>query len=157
GPSSVDATISGSCLSDQATKLIDLAVDVVLHPAFPEDALSRYKQQTSARLTQQRANPSFLATEMFSRAVFGTHPAARVGPTLAAIDKMPRDNLAEFHRSHSVPDRSVLAVAGDVSMFQARVVLESKLSAWKKPAMMVTTAVTNPAPINGSKIYFIAR
>src|SRR3954464_13952458 len=43
GASSPEATISGSSLTDQVTKLLDLAVDVLLHPAFPEEELARYK------------------------------------------------------------------------------------------------------------------
>jgi zinc protease len=33
---SPDAVISGSCPADQATKLLDLATDILLHPAFDE-------------------------------------------------------------------------------------------------------------------------
>jgi zinc protease len=155
--SSPEATISGSSLTDQATKLLDLAVDILVHPAFPEEELGRYKQRTRAQLTQQRANPGFLAAEMFSRAVYGTHPAARMGLTTEALDKITRDDLVSFHRSHYIPRGSVLAISGDVSMLQARTVLEGKLAAWKDPATIVTRTVSDPAPISGPKIYFVAR
>ena len=157
GTSSPEATIGGSSLTDQATKLLDLAVDVLLHPAFPEEELARYKQRARAQLTQQRANPGFLAAEMFSRAVYGTHPAARMGLTVDALNRITRDELVEFHRRHYIPGRAVLAVSGDVSMLQARTLLEGKLAGWKNPSTVVTTAVTDPAPISGPKIFFIAR
>jgi zinc protease len=157
GTSSPEATISGSALTDQATKLLDLAVDVLMHPAFPEEELARYKQRTRAQLTQQRSNPGFLAAEMFSRAVYGTHPASRMGLTPDALNNITRDDLVSFHRAHYIPSRAVLAISGDVSMFQARTVLEGKLAAWKNPSTIVTTAVVDPAPISGPKIYFIAR
>jgi zinc protease len=155
--SAPDATISGSALTDQVTKLLDLAIDVLLHPSFPDDELARYKQRTRAQLVQQRANPGFLALEMFSRAVYGTHPAARTGLTAEALDRITRDQLVEFHRARYIPNRAVLAVAGDVSMFQARTVLESKLAAWKRPTTMVTTPVVDPPPIAGPKVIFVAR
>ncbi len=157
GTSSPEATVSGSCLTDQATKLIDLAVDVLMHPAFSEEELARYKQRTRAQLGQQRSNPGFLAAEMFSRAVYGSHPAARMGLTPDALNKITRDDLVDFHRMHYIPNRSVLAISGDVSMLQARTVLEGKLSGWKNPASFVTQAVTEPPPISGPKIFFIAR
>ena len=81
GATSPEATITGSSLSDQAATLIDLAADVLLHPSFPDDELARFKQRTRSNLAQQRANPNFLAAEMFSRAVYGSHPAARIAPT----------------------------------------------------------------------------
>jgi len=50
----------------------------------------------------------------------------------------------------------VLAIAGDVSMFQARIVVDSKLGGWKKTDAAAST-VTDPAPIEGPKIFFVAR
>jgi zinc protease len=155
--SSPEATITGSCLSDQAIRLIDLAADVLLHPAFPEPEIAPFKQRTRAALAQQRANPGLLAAEVFSRAVYGSHPAARISPTLASLDRLTREDLVAFHRAHYLPDRAVLAIAGDVSMLQARVVVESKLGGWTRPTVSVTTAVPDPTPVNESKIYFVAR
>jgi zinc protease len=154
---SPDATISGSSLSDQAVRLIDLAADVLLHPAFPEEEIAPFKQRTRAALAQRRANPGFLAAEVFSRAVYGSHPAARISPALASLERLTREDLVAFHRMHYLPDRAVLAIAGDVSMLQARIVIESKLGAWTKATDPVTTTVPDPAPIGEPKIYFVAR
>jgi len=157
GASSPDASLSGSCLTDQATKLLDLAVDVLLHPTFPEEELARYKQRTRGMLAQQRGNPGFLAAEMFSRAVYGAHPASRMGVTASALDRITRDDLVQFHRTHYIPDGALLAIAGDVSMFQARMALEGKLAGWKNPSTVVKTTVSDPPPIAGPKVYFVAR
>jgi zinc protease len=154
---SPEATVTGSALSDQAVRLMDLAADVLLHPSFPEEELARFKQRTRASLAQQRANPAFLAAEVFSRAVYGSHPAARISPTLESLDRLTREDLVAFHRGHYLPDRAVLAIAGDVSMFQARIVVESKLGGWARPPVSVTTPVAEPEPIDASKIYFVAR
>ncbi len=153
---STEAAISGSCLTDQGSKLMDLAADVLLHPSFPDEEVARYKQRTRAGLAQQRANPAFLAAEMFSRAVYGAHPAAHMGPTVAALDRLTRDDLVSFYRAHYAPDHAVLAIAGDVSMFQARFVAEQKLGGWKKQDTDAG-AVTDPTPIAGAKILFVAR
>jgi zinc protease len=155
---SPEAVISGSCLTDQATKLIDLAADVLINPAFPEEEVTRYKQRLRPGLAQQRTNPAFLAAEMFGRAVYGSHPASHMGPTAATLDRVTRDSLVEFHRARYAPDRAVLAIAGDVSMFQAKFVVESKLGAgaWKKKDVPERT-VTDPDPLLKPGIFFIAR
>ncbi|MEO8260467.1 MAG: pitrilysin family protein [Acidobacteriota bacterium] len=155
--SSPEATITGGALSDQAVRLMDLASDVLLRPSFPDEELARFKQRTRAALVQQRANPAFLAAEFFSRAVYGTHPAARISPTLAALDRLTREDLVAFHRGHYLPDRAVLAIAGDVSMFQARLVVEAKLGGWSKPPTAVTIPVAEPEPVTQPKLYFVAR
>jgi zinc protease len=156
GASSPDATVGGSCLSEQLDRMLDLAADVLLHPSFPDEELARYKQRTLAQLTQQRANAVFLADEMFQRVVYGNHPAARLSPTAAALDKTTRDTLVEFHRTHFVPDHAALAVSGDISMAEARRLVETKFSGWRK-AGTPPAAVTDPAPTSGAKIYLVAR
>lgn len=155
-PSSTEGSISGSCLTDQAAKLIDLVTDVILHPTFPEEEVARFKQRTRAGLAQQRANPGFLAAEMFSRAVYGSHPGSHMGPTAAGLDRVTRESLLDFHRSRYAPDHAVLALAGDVSMFRAKLVVDQKLGAWKKKDV-ASDVVSDPAPIEGAKIFFIAR
>jgi zinc protease len=155
--SSPEAIVSGSCLSEHAARLIDLAADVLLHPSFPDEEVARFKQRTRGTLAQQRANANFLAAEMFSQAVYGEHPAARIGPTQAALDRLKRDDLVEFHRAHYLPDRAVLAIAGDVSMLQARLVAQAKLGGWAKPAASTAMLVPEPAPVETSKMYFVGR
>ena len=156
GPANLEAAISGSCLSDQFERLIDMTADVLLHPSFPDEELARYKQRTRAQLTQQRANPGFLGAEMFSRAVYGTHPAARLSPTLAALDKATRDALMAFHRAHYAPDHAGVAIAGDISMAEARKLIDTKLAGWSRTGVP-PAAVSEPAPLAGPRIYFIAR
>jgi zinc protease len=157
GSTSTEASLNGSALSDQLPTLFELAADVLLHPAFPEDEVARFKQRTRTTLVQQRANPNFLAAEMFARAVYGSHPAARVAPTVAALDRTTREQLVEFHRNHYVPDHAVLAVAGDISMAQAKMLAESRLGAWKQSLNPVSSSVPEPPLLTGSKIYFVAR
>jgi zinc protease len=151
-----EATISGSCLSDQAERLLDLTTDVLLHPSFPAEELARFKQRTRAQLMQQRANPTFLAIEMFSRAIYGSHPAARITPTVAALESVTPAMLADFHGTRYVPDHAAIAVAGDISMAQARRLLEPRLAAWNKSGA-AGPGVSDPATLAGAKIYFIAR
>jgi zinc protease len=156
GVSGQEATISGSCLSDQIERLLDLTADVLLHPTFPEQELARYKQRTRAQLTQQRANPNFLAAEMFSRAIYGSHPASRITPTLAALDSVTPAMLADFHHTRYVPDHAGIAVAGDISMAQARRLLEPRLAAWTKSGT-AGPAVSDPADLPAARIFFIGR
>lgn len=157
GISSIDATISGSCLSDQFDRLLGLTADVLLHPSFPDDEVARFKRQTRTQLIQQRASPGFLASEVLSRALYGAHPASRVAPSLAALDKTTRDALAEFHRERYVPDHAGMAIAGDISMAEVRKIVEARLAAaWKKTGVPEPT-VGDPPPISGSKVHFIGR
>jgi len=156
GMSSVDATLSGSSLPEFFDQTFALAADMLLNPTFPDAELTRYKERTKAGLIQQRSNPGFLANEMFSRVVYGTHPASRVSITAPVVDKVTRTMLVDFHRDHYVPDNAVIAIAGDISTAEARKVVEGKLAAWKKRGV-AAPKFEDPPPIGKGKIYFIAR
>jgi zinc protease len=156
GLSSLDATVSGSSLTDNLADTFGLAVDILLNPTFPDDELGRYKARTRSGLVQQRTSPNFLANEMFSKVIYGTHPAARTSFSPATLDKITRAMLADFHKAHYVPDHALIAFSGDISMAEARTLVETKLAAWKKSAAPVVAAQDPPGAGPG-KIYFIAR
>src|SRR5215467_4707509 len=86
GFGSSSTVINASGLSDNFDQWLALTNDILLNANFPADELNRLKQRLKAQLRQQRANPNFLSNERFSRAVYGTHPAAVVAATNESID-----------------------------------------------------------------------
>jgi zinc protease len=78
GASSWSASLVGSSLTEHFDRLLALTADVLLNPTFPQEELDRFKQRTRAGLVQQRTSPQFLANELYSRVIFGPHPASRV-------------------------------------------------------------------------------
>lgn len=156
GLSSEDASLSASCLTEYVDPVLDMAADVLLNPTFPEAELNRYKNQARSQFIQQRTQPSFLAMELFNRVMYGTHPASRISPTPESLDKTTRDAMAAFHKAHYVPDFAVVAIAGDITMADARKKIEARFGGWKK-AGATKPAVTDPAPLARSGIYMVAR
>ena len=75
---------------------------------------------------------------------------------MTALDSVSRDALTEFHRAHYVPDHAGVAIAGDISMADARTLFETKLADWKKSGA-AGPSVSEPSDLAGPKIYFIAR
>ncbi len=156
GMSSTVASMSGLSLTENFDATFSLAADILLTPSFPQEEFDRYKTRTRSGLTQQRSSSGFLANEMFSRVVYGNHPASRTSVTAEALDKVDRDALLAFHRAHYVPDHAILAIAGDMSMAEARKLAEAKLGAWKK-AGTPDPVVSDPPPLGPAKVYFVAR
>src|SRR3954463_5557382 len=65
GLAGMSASVSGSALTENFDRLMELAADVLLNPAFAPAEWDRLKTRTKAGLVQNRANPSFLAAERF--------------------------------------------------------------------------------------------
>jgi zinc protease len=156
GVSSSVATVTGSGLTNNLDTVLALMADVVMNPSFPQAEIDRYKARQRGFLIQNRSQPGFLAQERFSKAVFGDHPLSRVAPSPAALDGLTRDALVEFHKAHYIPDRAVLAVAGDITLAQAREKGETAFGAWKKAGATIP-AQADPAPVTGPSISMVAR
>ena len=150
------ASLNGSSLTEHLDQVLELAADVLLQPSFPEEELALFKDRERAGLLQQRTRPGFLAVERLAKVIYGDHPAGRVSPTPEALDKTTRDDLLAFHREHYVPDHAVVAIAGDISMADARAAVERHLGAWERSGGPLPT-VEDPEPIGPSKLYLIDR
>jgi zinc protease len=123
-------TVAASALAIYGDEVLGLMADVVLHPSFPEDELELTKQNTKEGLKQQRAQPSFLASETLSRIIFGAHPYSIISPTPESIDAMTREKLVQFHRQAFVPGNAVFLIVGDVERKQVVSRLTELFGAW---------------------------
>ncbi len=150
------AGMSVSALSENFDKTLNLAADILLNPSFPQQELNRYKMRQRATAIQLRSNSTFLAQERFGRAVFGSHPGSLVFPSVEAIDKLTREAMIEFHRTHYLPNNAIVAIVGDITFAEAKKKIETALGAWKK-GQLVLPPVQDPAPLKDSKVYLVDR
>jgi zinc protease len=132
GANSDYTIVAASALSHFNDPVLDLIAEVTLEPSFPENEVELAKQNTKESLRQQRAQPSFLATEMVSRVMFGDHPYAVVAPTPESIDRSTRDEFVKFHRAKLVPNNGVFIVVGNVRYEQILNRVESLFSTWER-------------------------
>ncbi len=157
GFSSMTSTVSTAGLVENFDKTLELFADVVRNPTFPQAEVDRYKNRTLAQLQLQRSIPQFLASEQFSRAIYGAnHPASIVAPPAESLKKLNGKDLAEFHAKYYRPNNAILAVVGDVTMKEIMPKLEQAFGDWAKGDVPATTIP--PAPSQGeARIYLIDR
>jgi len=156
GMSSIDATLSGSALTEHVERLFDIAADVLLNPSFPDEEFAKYRQRSLAQLQQQRSIPGFLAQELWSKIVNGDHPASRISMTPADLNKVTRDQIVAFYRAHYVPDHALIAFAGDISYSAARKLVDARFGSWKKAGIPAPKA-TDPPPAAPGRVYLVDR
>ena len=144
GSNSDYTIVAASALKQFSKQILGLLAEIVLEPSFPENEVELAKQNTKESLRQQRAQPSFLASEMVSRVMFGDHPYSLVAPTIESIDLSFRKDFVEFHRKFFVPNNGVFVVVGDVSFDEVVGELESLFSTWEKGAELSTDFPSPP-------------
>ena len=143
GANSDYTIVAASALAMFNDQILELMADVTLHPSFPENEVELAKQNTKESLRQQRAQPSFLASEMVARVMFGDHPYSIVAPSPESIDRSSRDEFVKFHRTRLVPNNAVFIVVGDVHHDHIVKRMESLFSTWERGEELVTNF---PAP-----------
>lgn len=143
GATSDYTIVAASALAQFNDPVLDLIAEVILEPSFPENEVALAKQNTKESLRQQRAQPSFLASEMVSRVMFGDHPYSVVAPTPESIDRCSREDFVKFHRSKLVPNSAVFIVVGNVRYDEVVSRVESLFSTWERGEAVVANF---PAP-----------
>ena len=117
---------------------LDLLTEALLRPAFSEAEFERKRDEVLAALRRSEEDPGTVATRLLRRLVFPGHPYGRpVTGTEASLRAITRDDAVAFHRAAYRPERTIVAVAGDVTAAAVRTELEVRLGAW---------SVTSPAP-----------
>ena len=132
GSSSDFTTVAASALSIYTDEILDLLVDVTLNATFPENEVELARENTKQLLIQQRAQPTFLASERIAQVMFGEHPYARVAPTTESLDRMTRKAFIDFRGSTFLPNNAVLIVVGDVNCERIVSRIEGLFSGWKR-------------------------
>src|SRR5688500_15333677 len=153
GATSDYTIVAGSTLSQFNDQILGLMAEVVLQPSFPENEVDLAKQNTKESLRQQRAQPSFLASEMVSRVMYGDHPYAIVAPTIESIDRSSRDEFVSFHRAKYVPNNAVFIIVGDVRYDDVLRRIESLFSTWERGEDVITNFP--PPPVRTKRTAYL--
>lgn len=116
GMTSRDYTIFyAHVLDDFATYAIDLLGDLLLNPLFPEAALEREKRVVKNELEAIEDAPRERVHQLLRESVWGDHPLGRpLAGTPEGIAAIERQDLIYFFHRNYVPQRLVIAAAGNV-------------------------------------------
>ncbi len=156
GANSDYTTIAASSLAMFSDNILELVADVTRNPSFPANEVELIKQNTKESLRQQRAQPTFLATEMVSRVVFGKHPYSVVAPTFESLEAMTRDQVVDFHRLMFLPNNAVLVTAGDINPDDLLKRIEDLFGDWK-PGELPKDDFPDPPVRTTRSVYLVDR
>jgi zinc protease len=122
---------------------LDLLADALLRPAFPGAEFERKRDEVLASVRRSEEDPGTVAARLLRRLVFAEHPYARPATgTEASLRAITRDDVVAFHRTAYRPERTIVAVAGDVTAAVVRTELEARLGAWS----VATPSPATPGP-----------
>ncbi|HET9484880.1 MAG TPA: insulinase family protein, partial [Xanthomonadales bacterium] len=136
---SVDTSyVTLSALKDKLPESLDLFADVVLRPRFEDSEIERVRKQWLAGIAQEKTQPTGIALRLLPPLLYGdghayAMPFSGTG-TEASISALTRADLVGYHADWIRPDNGTAIVAGDITMDEAKRLLDARFAKWKAPA-----------------------
>ena len=127
-----------SALKSGLAPSMDLLAEVALHPSFPADEVESKRRAQLAAIAQERVSAGGMVQRVLPRLLYGEgHPYAAPSSgtgTVAAVEKLTKDDVAKFHATWFRPGSATLVVAGDVTVEELLPLATSAFGAWEAGA-----------------------
>jgi zinc protease len=152
--SSLDTSFVGlSTLKSKLDPALDLYLDVILNPSFPQSDFERQKKLQLAAIQQQKSQPIPMALRVFPKLLYGSghaygNPYTGSG-TEESVAMITREDLIKFHQTWFKPNNATLVVVGDTTLAEIRPKLETLMGAWRSgqtPDKNIATVPLRPKP-----------
>lgn len=102
-------------LDEHLERAVDVVCDLILDPTFPEKELEKEKAVVLEEIKMYEDAPDDLIFDRFESAIYKDNPLGK--PVIGYPDTVKSFSREQLHRylgSHYVPERMVIAVAGNV-------------------------------------------
>ena len=135
----IGATLSTSstglyaeCLKKNADILLDFASDVVLNPTFPDAELEKLKKQAISGLKSSQDDANAISSNITSVMNYGkAHPYGEI-TTEKSIQNITVKDCKTYHSNFFRPNIGYMAIVGDISVAEAKVLMTKYFNNWKK-------------------------
>ena len=148
--SSLDSSVINiSSLKPNLDKTLDLVKETMLYPTFDKNEIERIKKLSLASIEQELNQPRAVAYRKIGELLYGTrHPYGKPltgSGTMESIRSIKKNNLEEKFKSVINSNHSTFIVVGDITMQEAKNLLNKKFGDWKskKPNKSKTLFTAN--------------
>ena len=101
-----------TCFSTDVDDALKLMADVMLHPAFREESIARWRSNALQALEHRNDTPGQMWRREWALRAFGEmHPVSRVSDA-DSINRITREALVQFHAEQIRPWNTILSVSG---------------------------------------------
>ena len=127
------ASVSMTILKKDLSTGLALLADVLTQSTFPQEEIERQKQSIVASLKAREEEPGDIAERRFAAALFPNSPYGRpVEGMESSVRAISQKGLREFYERYYRPNRTIMAVVGDVTAEEITEALNQAFSSWKK-------------------------
>lgn len=108
-------SLAGIFPRENAEKGLEIFLDTLLHPTFPETELEKKRQEILLRIKNRDERPRAQAFRLFYQTLFRSHPyRLPAAGEREQVLRFRREDLVSHYQRLISPDRVVLTLVGDV-------------------------------------------
>ncbi len=141
------ANVSMTILKKDLAAGLSLLTEVLTESVFPPAEIERQKGAIVASLRAREEDPGDIAERRFAAALFPSSPYGRPvegsESSLAAIEQL---HLRDFYNQNYRPNRTIMAVVGDISADEMATALSEAFRPWKRGE----PGSKPPVPVSGA-------
>ncbi|MCB0380729.1 MAG: insulinase family protein [Flavobacteriales bacterium] len=138
--------IYASSLKKHQEKLLDLMSDVLMNAVFTQEELDKIKKQTISGIQSSKDNPDAIAGNVASALLYGkNHPYGEIS-TEKTVENITLEKCVDYYKTYFRPNVSYLAVVGDITLEEAKPLVEKYFAKWEKAEVPVNKFKTPMAP-----------
>ena len=141
------ATLEGQCLAEHFHRMLAIAAGCATDPLLAPGEFQKERKRQEEDLQAAKDEPQTAVRMYFRRMYFGAHPLGRL--TLgseAGLNRLVPADVRAFYGNRYRPDRTSLAVVGDITRSRLAELLEAQFSRWPKPAAPPPSMDLPPLP-----------
>jgi zinc protease len=130
-------------------RALDIQADALMHSALDGDELKRELEVIIQEAKRKLDNPHAVATETLYELLYAQHRIRRwrIG-TEAGLRRLTRDDVCAYYKTRYTPDRSIVALVGDLDVEHTLDIAASVYEGWANGQASTdrSPAETNPPP-----------
>ena len=131
------------CFKKDADRVMELTAEMLRAPRFAPDRIEFVRNQTLSRIKQQDDQPVQLAVQGTRRLVFNGKGQGNP-PTQASVKAITEQDLRTFAATWFVPNNLVIGISGDLSLAEAKTLLQKRLGSWPKGKLPALNRISEP-------------
>lgn len=143
-------------IATNVDRSVALMADQLMHPAFPDEALTRVKTNQIAALTRAKESPYYLASHAFSNILYGNGNEYARTATAPEVQSLTRADLLSYYEKYYRPPNVTFIVGGDITPDQAVSKLSREFGSWTAGTKAEKT-IPPPKDVSKAVVYIVDR
>lgn len=154
------SSVSASFLAKDSHEILPIIADIIQHPAFPKDEVSKFKQRHIDDLKSRKERPQSVANNYFKQMVFANHPySSIVDGTQTSMKSINVDQIKAFYNQHYFPQNTAIIAVGAFSNKKMLAKLTALFGSWNNEKGRLSkkdkTLMTQPSKLNKAQVLLV--